>query len=110
MSLSVSALLVELVLSALVVLLLAVVLSLELEAGGGGGGGGGAFCDPPRAWAKSEMSGRSPDVLAVEKSSASWVSWLAASVSPSVVAAAAASFKFSPIFDMTDLYSAGSDC
>lgn len=102
MSLSALVLLVEVVLELL--------LELEAEVKLGGGGGGGALFDPPSACAKSWMLGRSPDSLALEKSAASWLSWLAASESLSDVAVFAADFKFALIFAITDLYSAGSDC
>ena len=56
------------------------------------------------------MLGRSPEVLALLKSEASVVSWVAALVSPSDVAAEAAFVRLVEICDITDLYSVGSDC
>ena len=56
------------------------------------------------------MLGRSPEELALLKSEASCVSWVAALVSPSDVAAEAAFVRLVEICDITDLYSVGSDC
>ena len=49
-------------------------------------------------------------MLALLKSEASVVSWVAALVSPSDVAAEAAFVRLVEICDITDLYSVGSDC
>ena len=70
---------------------------------------GGGPCGRPMAAARSSMSGNSPEDEALVKSSASWLSCLAAAASPLVSAVAAASFNWSAIFCVTSLYRVGSD-